>query len=65
MFRPAIGIRNSGGATSGRFFLYDRDVNDEAPVLGNNLELDTIHSDLVQSTEQKEINRRLQMEYHN
>ena len=65
MSRPAIQIRDSGGARRGRIFLHDRDVNDKIPVLGTNLELDTIHSDLVRSTEQKEINRRLQMEYRN
>ena len=65
MPRPAIWIRDSGGARRGQIFLHDRNVNEKIPVLGNNLKLDTIHSDLVQSTEQKEINRRLQMEYCN
>ena len=65
MPRPALRIRVFGGARSARIFLHDRDVNDKIPVLGNNLKLDTIHSDLVRSTEQKEINRQLQMEYQN
>ena len=59
MSRPAIRIRDSGGATSGQSFLQDWDVNDKAPDLGNNLELDTIHSNLIRTTEEKEINKRL------
>ena len=46
MPRPAIRIRDFGGARSGLIFLHNREVNDEIPVLGNNLELDTIHFDL-------------------
>ena len=55
MSRPAIRIRDSGGARSGRICLHDWEVNDKIPDLGNNLELDTIHSDLVRSTEQKKL----------